>query len=378
MSDVTNKYVNAYIDTSVSMINEYITKYIQVQAQLKVANDIVTEREGIIMQLTAEINRMREDYAKVNEAEFIAMKNKLSHMDTLMHQMGQMKLSIKEKDEEINKALLNGKMILLLVDSLSKGDSSILKKLPLAENKKPIITPEQTKVDGVSESLVAYIKRTEGFTAKATWDNKQYTNGYGTEAKSPDEVITEAEADRRLREKLQKTQDYVSDYLTKKGYTFNRNQLDALTSFTYNLGPGGLAQLTANGSRTFDEIRQKMIEYNRSAGQISGGLKRRREEELAMFNTPSAAPGILSAGLNNTSPSQMPAQPTTGATVDSSSVDIQQAKLNMNSVPPKIVVNTNTSPSTKKKKDDTKIASDRKSTRLNSSHTDISRMPSSA
>ena len=102
MSDVTNKYVNAYIDTSVSMINEYITKYIQVQAQLKVANDIVTEREGIIMQLTAEINRMREDYAKVNEAEFIAMKNKLSHMDTLMHQMGQMKLSIKEKDEEIN------------------------------------------------------------------------------------------------------------------------------------------------------------------------------------------------------------------------------------------------------------------------------------
>ena len=30
------------------------------------------------------------------------MKNKLSHMDTLMQQMGQMKLSIKEKDEEIN------------------------------------------------------------------------------------------------------------------------------------------------------------------------------------------------------------------------------------------------------------------------------------
>ena len=102
MSDVTNKYVNAYIDTSVSMINEYITKYIQVQAQLKVANDIVAEREGIITQLTAEINRMREESAKVNEAEFNGMKNKLSHMDTLLQQMGQMKLSIKEKDEEIN------------------------------------------------------------------------------------------------------------------------------------------------------------------------------------------------------------------------------------------------------------------------------------
>lgn len=270
--------------------------------------------------------------------------------------MNSIKILADLTDEEINKALLNGKMILLLVESLSKGDSSILKKLPLAENNKPIITPEQTKVDGVSESLVAYIKRTEGFTAKATWDNKQYTNGYGTEAKSPDEVITETEADRRLRESLQKTQDYVSSYLTKKGYTFNRNQLDALTSFTYNLGPGGLAQLTSNGSRTFDEIRQKMIEYNRSAGQISSGLKRRREEELAMFNAPSAtsSESLLNASA---SPLPMPAQPTTGATVDSSSVDIQQAKLNMNSVPPKIVVNTNTSPSTKKKKDDTKIAS---------------------
>ena len=102
MSDVTNKYVNAYIDTSVGMINEYITKYIQVRAQLKVANDIVAEREGIITQLTAEINRMRDEHANVNETEFIAMKNKLSHMDTLMQQMGQMKLSIKEKDEEIN------------------------------------------------------------------------------------------------------------------------------------------------------------------------------------------------------------------------------------------------------------------------------------
>jgi uncharacterized small protein (DUF1192 family) len=102
MSDVTSKYVNAYIDTSVSMINEYITKYIQVQAQLKVANDIVAEREGIITSLTSEIDRLRTDAAKINENEFTAMKNKLSHMNTLMQQMGQMKLSVKEKDEEIN------------------------------------------------------------------------------------------------------------------------------------------------------------------------------------------------------------------------------------------------------------------------------------
>ena len=49
-------------------------------------------------------------------------------------------------------------------------------------------------VDVVDAGLVAFIKKQEGFSAKAYWDYKQYSIGYGTKANSSSEVITEAEA----------------------------------------------------------------------------------------------------------------------------------------------------------------------------------------
>lgn len=111
MSDA-NRYVNAYIDTCVSTINELNIKYIQSQAQLKVASDLVSDREQKIIELQAELANQKNinenskkslDDAKIMEDSYNAMKNKLSHMDTLMNQMGQMKLKIASKDEEIQK-----------------------------------------------------------------------------------------------------------------------------------------------------------------------------------------------------------------------------------------------------------------------------------
>ena len=111
MSDA-NKYVNAYIDTSVGMINEMTIKYLQSQAQLKVASEIITERDNTISVLQNELHNQKQvnsdnqkslSDAKIMEDSYNAMKNKLSHMDTLMNQMGQMKLRIQQKDEEIQK-----------------------------------------------------------------------------------------------------------------------------------------------------------------------------------------------------------------------------------------------------------------------------------
>jgi len=111
MSDA-NRYVNAYIDTCVATINELNIKYIQSQAQLKVASDLVADREKIISELQSELENQKSinenskkslDDAKIMEDSYNAMKNKLSHMDTLMNQMGQMKLKISSKDEEIQK-----------------------------------------------------------------------------------------------------------------------------------------------------------------------------------------------------------------------------------------------------------------------------------
>lgn len=111
MSDA-NRYVNAYIDTCVATINDLNIKYIQSQAQLKVASDLVADRERRILELQAELENQKGinenskkslDDAKIMEDSYNAMKNKLSHMDTLMNQMGQMKLKISAKDEEIQK-----------------------------------------------------------------------------------------------------------------------------------------------------------------------------------------------------------------------------------------------------------------------------------
>jgi GH24 family phage-related lysozyme (muramidase) len=148
----------------------------------------------------------------------------------------------------------------------------------------------------LSEDLVNYIKQKENPSllknkgeSKAFWDYKQYSVGYGTKAKSSDEVITEEEADKRLREELLKSQKAVLNHAKKYNYNFNQNQVNALSSFVYNLGPGILNQLTGNGTRSVEEISKKMLEYNKVTvnGNLveAKGLTNRRNEEFAMFTS---------------------------------------------------------------------------------------------
>lgn len=154
-----------------------------------------------------------------------------------------------------------------------------------------------TRVEGeVSENLVNFIKAKESFSPRAFWDHKQWSIGYGTKSYEG-EVIDEKEADRRLREVLQKSQNAVLDHAKKYNYDFNQNQVDALTSFVYNLGPGILNQLTDSGKRSVEEIAAKIPEYNKASGQVLGGLQKRRAEEYAMFTSPAPAAGpALQAG----------------------------------------------------------------------------------
>ena len=68
------------------------------------------------------------------------------------------------------------------------------------------------------------------------------------------------------------------------GYDWNENQVDALTSFTYNLGAGNLRKLTENGTRGDEEIADMLPEYKYAGGKISDGLIKRRAAELKLFN----------------------------------------------------------------------------------------------
>lgn len=134
-----------------------------------------------------------------------------------------------------------------------------------------------------SPDLIAYVKRKENFTATAEWDNKQYTNGYGTKAKSSTETISEHEATRRLIADLNTRKNYVSSYGQNNGYTWDNNQVESMTSFAHNLGTGKVAKVTKNGTRTNGEIAEAMKLYNKSNGVALRGLTTRRSEESAWF-----------------------------------------------------------------------------------------------
>ena len=135
-----------------------------------------------------------------------------------------------------------------------------------------------------SPQLIEFIKQYEGqFQAKAFWDHKQYSIGYGTKANSPNEVITESEAMSRLQADVSQRRAYVSRYSTSRGRNWNDDQIDALTSFIYNGGEGWLDQVTNGNRRTDEEVATMMLEYNKASGKVSPGLLKRRKAESAWF-----------------------------------------------------------------------------------------------
>ena len=173
--------------------------------------------------------------------------------------------------------------------------------------------------DEPSDELISNIKKLEGFSAKAFWDHKQYSIGYGTKANNKDEVIDEKEADRRLRAVVKETRDKVVKYGEKYNYGLNSSQIDSLTSFAYNLGPGILDKVTNTGKRSIQEIAEAIPKYNKASGEVNKGLEKRRNIELAMFN---ANP---SSGATTTLAS---ASPASGYNVASASTNINDETRN--------------------------------------------------
>lgn len=95
--------------------------------------------------------------------------------------------------------------------------------------------------------------------------------------------ISQSTAEKWLEESLnQKYLPKVMKYDTR--YNWNQNEIDALVSFTYNIG--SIDQLTANGSRSKETIAAKMLEYVKAGGVTYNGLIRRRKAERELFLTP--------------------------------------------------------------------------------------------
>lgn len=93
--------------------------------------------------------------------------------------------------------------------------------------------------------------------------------------------ITQTKAETLLKEGLKPYEAKVNKYDSK--YHWNQNQFDALVSFCYNLG--NIDGLTANGTRSINEIANKFTAYNKAGGKVLSGLTNRRNEEKQLFLT---------------------------------------------------------------------------------------------
>lgn len=108
-----------------------------------------------------------------------------------------------------------------------------------------------------------------------------WTIGYGhTAGVKSGTTCTKEQALQWLKEDISSAEYAVSKL--RRG--FNQNQFDALVSFTYNCGAGNLSKLCAG--RTFSQISDALLLYNKAAGKVLTGLVNRRKEEKALFDDP--------------------------------------------------------------------------------------------
>ena len=145
----------------------------------------------------------------------------------------------------------------------------------------------------VSQIGINLIKEFEGCRLTAYQDEVGvWTIGYGIT--NADKSITGTTIKRGLKISQSTAEKWLEESLNQKylplvmkyddKYGWNQNEIDALTSFAYNIG--SIDQLTANGSRSRETIAKKMLEYNKAGGTIYRGLTRRREAERKLFLTP--------------------------------------------------------------------------------------------
>lgn len=149
-----------------------------------------------------------------------------------------------------------------------------------------------SKASNVSPAGVALIKEFEGFPyggrpyrdAVGVW-----TIGYGhTEHVGPNsKPLSEREASALLLSDLNKE---YAPYVRALKLPLNQNQFDALVSFVYNVGPGGVEPTTQVGkalrAHNWQSAADHLLDWDKAAGRTLAGLTRRRQAERKLFLKP--------------------------------------------------------------------------------------------
>lgn len=113
-----------------------------------------------------------------------------------------------------------------------------------------------------------------------------WTIGYGsTKGVGPSTPrVTRAQAEARLMREVDATYGAAINALR---LPLNQNQFDALVSFVYNVGPGGVSSSTGVGralrAKRWTDAANALLAWDKVGGRTLTGLSRRRRAERALF-----------------------------------------------------------------------------------------------
>jgi lysozyme len=142
-------------------------------------------------------------------------------------------------------------------------------------------------------STINFLMDVEGFQAKAYWDFKQWSIGYGSgimpngKPVKQGDVVTKDQARAMLARDVVSRANAVNRYVTAN---INQNQFDALVSFTYNLGATTLADSTLldvinQNPSNYDAIAAQFRRWINAGGIPNQGLINRREKEIKLYTS---------------------------------------------------------------------------------------------
>lgn len=156
----------------------------------------------------------------------------------------------------------------------------------VGEDGAPVKNVAAAAKGGASDTGLEFIRQRESYKERAYPDGRQYSVGFGTKAKSPNEVITREEAERRLVAETNKVAKWVDSNVS---VPLAKSQKDALISFGYNLGTDDLEKLKDDiNAGSFEKVAQRMLSFDRANLDGQGlkqldGLSRRRQMEAQLF-----------------------------------------------------------------------------------------------
>ena len=137
----------------------------------------------------------------------------------------------------------------------------------------------------ISDEGVALVKKFEGCKLEAyQCAAGVWTIGYGsTRGVVEGDVWSQEKADMMLEDELQEYGEHVEELVTMP---LSQNQFDALTSWTFNLGPTNLATSTllkVLNAGEYEDVPAQIKRWNKANGNVLEGLVRRREAEALLF-----------------------------------------------------------------------------------------------